>query len=229
MVARGVVFDMDDTLYLERDYVQSGFRAVARQVSGLAEETAVFARLWEMFETGVRGDSFDRLLDLFPRLGKAYDVAALVAVYRNHVPEISLLPEMAALLSELRKRGMALGVLSDGPLASQQAKADALGLDSLVDRVLLTDSLGRESWKPSTAGFEVLAKALRIPHSELVYVGDNPEKDFIAPRQLHWLTIRLRMAGQLRAEEEPAGPEAAPHKEGTCPADIAALLGIGTP
>ena len=38
MVIRGVVLDMDDTLYLERDYVRSGFAAIARDAGRSAAE-----------------------------------------------------------------------------------------------------------------------------------------------------------------------------------------------
>ena len=54
-----VVFDLDDTLYLERDYVRSGFRAVdawlaSRGILGF------FGEAWANFENGLRGKAFDR-------------------------------------------------------------------------------------------------------------------------------------------------------------------------
>jgi len=220
VVARGVVFDMDDTLYLERDYVRSGFRAVARHVADAADADAIFASLWGWFEAGVRGDTFDRLLARFPDVAARFDIATLVAAYRGHTPDIDLLPAMRELLAGLRERGVRLGVLSDGPLPAQRAKALALGLDRLVDAVLLTDELGRDGWKPSTRGFEVLAERMGLAHNELVYVGDNPVKDFIAPRKLGWRAIRLRMAGQLHAADEPADEAGAPHAEVSDPAGL---------
>lgn len=213
MVVAGVVFDMDDTLYLERDYVKSGFHAVARHVSSVVSEQAFFQAMWSMFEAGVRGDTFNRALEQFPDVAEKYDIGQLVEVYRVHRPDIAIIPEIAKLLVRLRDAGMKLGVLSDGPLVSQQAKADALGVSALVDEVMLTDALGRASWKPSPAGFQKLAESLRVSHDSLVYVGDNPEKDFIAPNALGWQTIRLRMEGQLRCDQEPVDAQASPGLE----------------
>ena len=72
---RGVVFDLDDTLYLERDYVRSGFQAVAGIVSREMGHAPgeIFESLCGMFERGVRGDTFDRLLQEYPRIASRYD------------------------------------------------------------------------------------------------------------------------------------------------------------
>lgn len=223
MVMRGVVFDMDDTLCLERDYVKSGFRAVARHAAPENPEP-VFDALWQMFESGVRGDTFNRLLEQFPEVAAQCAIPDLVEAYRSHAPDIDIIPAMRDLLVRLRQEGVKLGLLSDGPLVSQQTKVDALGVAELVDYVVLTDAMGRECWKPSPAGFERLARELELEHCELAYIGDNPTKDFIAPNTLGWQTIRLRLAGQLRELEEPRNKQAAPrHDVNTIPA-LAALL-----
>ncbi|QJB55856.1 HAD family hydrolase [Pseudodesulfovibrio sp. zrk46] len=226
MVIKGVVFDMDDTLCLERDYVKSGFRAVARHVGDVADEDAVFKAMWSMFESGVRGDTFNRLLDEFPAIADKYEIPELVEAYRTHHPDISIIPAMRKVIDALRAKGMPMGVLSDGPLASQKAKAEALGVGELVDKVVLTDALGREHWKPDTAGFELLSSSLGVEHNGLVYVGDNPVKDFIAPRKLGWLALRLRLPGQLREADEPADEAAAPHEEVGTIQELAARLGV---
>ena len=45
----GIIFDLDDTLYLEKDYVRSGYHEIARVLEKIpqAEE-----RLWNFFESG---------------------------------------------------------------------------------------------------------------------------------------------------------------------------------
>lgn len=223
MVIRGVVFDMDDTLCLERDYVKSGFRAVARHAAPDNPEP-VFNALWQMFESGVRGDTFNRLLEQFPEVAAKCTIPDLVEAYRSHAPDIAIIPAMREILLRLRQEGVKLGLLSDGPLVSQQAKADALGVAELVDCVVLTDAMGRECWKPSPAGFERLARQLELEHCELAYIGDNPAKDFIAPNILGWQTIRVRLSDQLREQEEPQNEQAAPrHDVSDIPA-LAALL-----
>lgn len=224
-MTRGVVFDMDDTLYAERDYVRSGFTEVARFAGTTEDEIGiVFDWLWSAFEAGRRDDTFDGLLGAFPWLAERMTAAALVDAYRNHRPDIALTPGLTNELDRLAAGGLRLAVLSDGPPASQGAKATALGLDRWFDPVLLTGSLGPGFAKPGVAGFEQIARDWDLQGLELAYVADNPLKDFIAPRRLGWQTIRLRHPGQLRWQLESPSPADGPDLEIGAIASLAASL-----
>lgn len=196
----GVAFDLDDTLYLERDYVKSGFRAVAEHVAagdgGLAERA--FVLMWEGFLGGARGTTFNTLLATFPELGERHAITELVACYREHAPSIDFLPGAEDLLLELQTRGVRLAVISDGPLVSQAAKAAALGVSRYAEPVVLTDAWGHSYWKPHARAFETVAEAFGLPPERLLYVGDNPEKDFHAPTRLGWRSVRLKLPEQVR-------------------------------
>jgi putative hydrolase of the HAD superfamily len=206
VVTRGVVFDLDDTLYLEREYVRSGFEHVAGVLGRSPRERRELAAwLWRAFEAGVRGDTFDRLLAAHPGLAGRITVTKLVDAYRCHPPDISLLPRVVELLEQLRARDIRMGVLSDGPLASQQAKAAALQLGGWFDPIVFTASQQEAFAKPGTMGFEWIAATWGLPNADLAYVADNPVKDFIGPRKLGWLTLRLRMPKQLPFALEPIG------------------------
>lgn len=212
---RGIVFDMDDTLYLERDYVRSGFQAVAASLSeqcGLSRNEA-FEFLWGLFELGVRGDTFNRLLIAYPQLAGTCSPPELIDIYRAHVPSISLAPEIFQLLDELRESGLKLGLISDGPLASQRAKYQALKLESYFDPALLTDEWGREFWKPHPRAFKSVMEAWDMLPHELVYIADNPIKDFLAPKRLGWHTVRLRLTPQQSFVQAPASSDHAPDRE----------------
>jgi len=204
---QGVVFDLDDTLYLERDYVRSGFRAVASRVasSSSVDPESVFGFLWTRFESGHRGSSFDELLQNFVPRTDAISVAELVRTYREHRPTIHLLPGMRSILRDLHRRGVPLGVISDGPLVSQTAKVLALDVREYVSAVLLTDGWGREFWKPHTRAFVEMSLELSLPPEYLVYIADNPSKDFDAPALLGWRSVRLRLAGQVHSSSPTHG------------------------
>lgn len=220
----GVAFDLDDTLYLERDYVRSGFRAVADRASvGTAvDPDDAFGFLWNAFLAGVRGSSFDALLARYPALAGAHTVADLISYYREHQPTIDYLPGAEALLQTLKAQGVKLAVISDGPLVSQAAKAAALGVSRYAAPVILTDAWGSDYWKPHKRAFEVVAEAFGLPPERLVYVGDNPAKDFHAPAELGWASVRLRLPEQVRYS---ASHELlAPTYEVTTVADLQKLL-----
>ncbi|MCL6472825.1 MAG: HAD-IA family hydrolase [Firmicutes bacterium] len=225
-VRLGVVFDLDDTLYLERDYVQSGFKSVASLLqdrAGIDSEQA-FESLWGFFEKGVRGNSFDLLFEVYPELSGQVKIEDLVQAYRAHEPIIEPIAGVVDLVYELRGRGCRLGLLSDGPLKSQQAKLRALSLEDAFEPLVLTDAWGRNFWKPHPRGYELFAKTWGFHPQEMVYIGDNPEKDFLCPNKLGWHTIRLKIKGQLRFAEEPVSPDYAPGLEASSFADLRELL-----
>ena len=212
---RAVVLDLDDTLYLERDYVRSGFRAVAgfvQERSGLDQEQ-VFAHLWKLFEEGVRGNTFDRFLQADSFLAGKCNTADLIEVYRNHVPPITFLPHMQELLAYFRDRGMGLALITDGAPTSQKAKVKALGLEEYFPIIVITDEQGIEFRKPHLYGFERVMESMNLPPKGIVYVADNPEKDFRAPKRLGWRSIRLRLREQLRCNLNPRGSGDAPDVE----------------
>lgn len=196
-----VVFDLDDTLYLERDYVRSGFQAVGDFVEGRFGLSGFSAIAWEEFESGRRGDIFDRGLERLGGPPESPSIERLVEVYRNHFPSISLQPDARECLEGLRGQ-VALGLITDGPLASQKAKAKALGVDRWIENRIFTDELGPECGKPSPQAFQKVELLTGIQGGTCVYIADNPLKDFAGPKVLGWRTIRIKRPGGLYLEQQ---------------------------
>ncbi|ULJ75106.1 HAD family hydrolase [Rhizobium gallicum] len=176
-----LVFDLDDTLYLESDFAKSGFEAAS---AWLEREMGVanFAdHCLAIFATGRRSRVFDEAL---AAAGVTYDqtlVAKLVDIYRQHHPRITLAADaLEYLCNPVRKERVAL--ITDGYASTQMAKVKALGLEEILDHIIYTDSWGREFWKPHPRAFEAIQAWSGAAPAELVYVADNPAKDFIAPR-----------------------------------------------
>lgn len=202
---KAVIFDLDDTLYRELDFVESGFGAVARALarrSGLAEE-ALAARMQRLLETEGRGAIFDRILDEVAPTGRtADDVRWLLYVYRSHRPRIALFPEAGPMLDRLRQAGIRLGIVTDGAGTVQRNKIAALGLEPCVDAIVCTDEIGRDWWKPSVTPFNVALTLLDTDPADAAYVGNDPGKDFAGPNLLGMLTIQIGNWG--RGSEIPA-------------------------
>lgn len=203
-----VVFDIDDTLYLERDYVFSGFNAIgpwAGRWLGIAD----FAdRCREEHESGRRGSVFNRVLEGCGVTPRPEVVAALVALYRAHLPDIGLCEDAHAALVEAAAR-WPLAVITDGPAISQSRKAEALELHRFADPIYLTELHGPGCSKPSPVVFRKVEQAL--PAKRYVYVADNPAKDFHAPRELGWYSVRVRRPGGLHFAVD--NPDIAPDAE----------------
>ena len=177
---KGVIFDLDDTLYSEKEYVRSGFRAVSQYLGGGYEE-----KLWSLFEAGK--PVIDELLR---ELGREAEKETALSVYRNHEPVIHLYDGVKEMIVRLKQARIKVGIITDGRPDGQRRKIKALGLD--VDDIIVTDELGGVQFrKPCDIAFRIMQTRWRLYPSDIVYVGDNPAKDFQAPKQLGMRSIRF--------------------------------------
>lgn len=184
-----IVFDMDDTLFLERDFVLSGFLAVDHflELKGIS---GFYNKSKELFENDIRGNIFNEVFEYFSIPYSNNDIKGLVDIYRNHLPNIKLLEESSWVISELTS-GYQLGLITDGYLNVQQNKVKALGLADYFQYIIFTDQFGRKYWKPSERSYIEMKKFFNVKHHELVYIGDNPKKDFISAKKLGWKTVHI--------------------------------------
>lgn len=221
---QAIVFDLDDTLYPERDYVLSGFRAVAQwsEINLCIPQEQGYRVLCQLYASGVRGNTFNQWLHLFGV--DEEHVPALVWVYRQHKPQLCPFPEVPELLAELH-RHYRLGLLTDGYLEVQKRKLVALGLAAFFDAILFTDKLGREHWKPSPKPFREILLRLSIKDPGCaVYVADNPLKDFIGARKTGMYTVWVRRPGGEYAHHEPPTEAHRPHQMIQAIAELPRLL-----
>ena len=212
---KAVIFDLDDTLYDEAEYCKSGFAAVAQFLADKPSTPSaeiIFAALWDEFSTRNRTNTFDGAL---VKLGINYDcqlIEKLVSIYRTHLPNLTLPQDSMDVLLQLKQK-YTLALLTDGFLPAQRLKVEALGVEKFFASTIYTEELGREFWKPSTAGFEKLLKTLDVKPENAVYVADNEQKDFIGPNAMGLVTIQLiRPAGIHREVCNPISGAAAKYK-----------------
>ena len=183
---KGVIFDLDDTLYSEKEYVKSGYKAVSEYLGGGYED-----KLWSYLVEGK--PAIDELLKALGREGETNKV---LSVYRSHKPDIHPYPGVTKMIEELKARGVKVGIITDGRPEGQRNKLEALELD--VDDVVVTDELGGVQFrKPCDIAFRIMMTRWRLNPADIVYVGDNTVKDFQAPQQLGMRSIWFRNADGL--------------------------------
>lgn len=173
-----VVFDLDDTLYKEVDYLKSAYLEIAKQI-GIPE---AYDLLWETWKT--HGDAFGELLS-------QYDISLtksdLLEIYRYHKPRIELTDGVRCFLECICEAGMYVGIITDGRTKTQMNKMEALDILKYVDPkdIIISESFGSE--KPSPKNYIHFMKS----DQECIYIADNPQKDFLAPNLLGWKTVCL--------------------------------------
>jgi len=184
---KAVIFDLDDTLYGEKEYVKSGYAAVAQVLTGIEH---VQEKLWQAFLE--HKPAIDAVL-VQEGITDTVLKEKCLEVYRLHTPDIHLYPGVKQMLEKLRASGIRLGIITDGRPEGQRKKMDALGLRELVDQIIITDELGSTEYrKPHTKAFCLMAELLSIPFEQMCYVGDNPAKDFTAPELLGMKAIYFK-------------------------------------
>lgn len=203
------VLDLDDTLYPERDYVISGFKALDTwaytelKIEGFAKHCI------RLFEQGERGTIFNQALEAVGMNASQERIQQLLNIYRNHTPVgLTLFPDAERFLNQ-KSKNIQLGLITDGYLEVQKLKFAALNIKPFFDAVVFSDALGREHWKPSTAPYEQVETLLKVEGTRCLYIGDNPTKDFLGARTRGWLTIRLRRESGEHCLKEPTAEHAA--------------------
>ena len=185
-----VIFDLDGTLYDEKEFVMSGFKVVSKYLSSSYDLSSdeIFRILKNDFELGLRRKNFDILLK---KINLEEDVKKLVKIYREHTPSISLHEDAKEVLMKLRGK-YKLGLITDGLKKTQENKISALGIKKYFDVITITDVYGRNHWKPSSKPFKIALDKLKVKARESIYVGDNPWKDFLGPKKLGIHTVRIK-------------------------------------
>lgn len=181
---KGVIFDLDDTLYPEKEYIKSGYRAVAEYLGN----NKYFDQLWDYFEEGK--PAIDELLN---KLGREKEKNQVLFIYRNHRPIIHLYKGVLETITKLKKQSIKVGIITDGRPEGQRLKLSILGLEQIVDDIIITDELGGVQFrKPCDISFRIMLQKWRLPSDQVVYIGDNPTKDFQSPQQLGMKAIWFR-------------------------------------
>jgi putative hydrolase of the HAD superfamily len=193
-----IVFDLDDTLYEELSFVRSGFRAVADYLSSILRlpQNQIIEGLNAELQVQ-REKVFDRYL-LKQGIKTKKIIKNCVSVYRGHEPSLSLFPEARACLARLHDHP--LYIVTDGNQIVQRKKFYALGLDLLVRRCFFTYAHGLHRQKPSPYCFEKICELERVPPSSVVYIADNPHKDFVGIKPIGFQTIRV-LTGPYRHDK----------------------------
>lgn len=183
-----VVFDLDDTLYKERDFVESGKEFVASYLCKLYSNS-----IFKSFITLPAREFFDRAVKVTKSVSpdNPMDISDLLSLYRNHRPSITLSDEVRDLLKALHNEpSVILALITDGRSVTQWNKIISLGLREFIpeQNILISEEIGGD-------------KLSGIPYSRLhdtlgdirrwIYIGDNPAKDFVFPNKSGDITVMI--------------------------------------
>jgi putative hydrolase of the HAD superfamily len=206
MPIRAVLFDLDDTL-TDRD------RSIERIAVEFSERFR--ADLENCEESEIRrcihaGDNggYAKREDLGAHLQSALpwrrapSASELIAFWRDRFPRCNVERlGVSPTLQALHRRGLKLGVVSNGSISSQYTKLDVLGIRSLFSVILISEEIGIK--KPDPRIFRMALEKLDVLSSEAIFVGDNPALDIAGARAVGLRAIWLNCRGEQTPKEMP--------------------------
>ncbi len=191
MQIKGILFDLDDTLYNESDFVKSGFAAVAKELEfrGVGKSAKIQKLLESFHFNESRNFVFNKAADElnFPITW----INELVDIYRLHHPAIEFFSDTKQVIQQLKKNYL-LGCITDGWAQVQRNKINALNLKKYIDCIVICDDFGREYWKPNPFAFYKCCEILGLETTEVVFVGDNPERDIQAAKNAEIKSVHIK-------------------------------------
>lgn len=177
-----VVFDLDDTLVKEIDYLKSAFRAIAVKVDSTNDSLFNQMLFWYQNKENV----FQNIESLY-----GFSVNELKQQYRTHVPDFIQYKGVSELLLRFKEKGCFIGLITDGYSLTQRNKLKALGIEELFDLIVISEEFGSE--KPNENNYKVFHQ---LATKDYYYIGDNTAKDFLAPNRLGWISVCLLNNGE---------------------------------
>ena len=210
---RALLFDLDDTLC---DYASARDRRLRLAFSLDLAAADPSASSGQALDAAAR--DLDRMVadsvamhphgaDHFPELFRRHGVAdpavaeAAMAWYRaNRFHSLVLFADAAASLAALRP-GRRLGLVTNGPTDVQREKIALLGVEPLVDFVLVSEEFG--AWKPDPAIFREALRLAGAEAAEAVFVGDSAEHDIAGARAAGIRAVWVNRGGRPWSHPDP--------------------------
>ncbi|WRU97867.1 HAD-IA family hydrolase (plasmid) [Priestia filamentosa] len=193
---KAVIFDLDDTLISEKEYIKSGYQHIAALLNakGLGEIEELVDKLLRLLDENSK-NVFNRLFDFLEVTYTRGTIMELVDEYRNHLPSVNFYEDVLPCIYKLKKMDIKLGIITDGYANAQRQKLRRLVATRYFDEIVVTDEIGTEYWKPHPKSFEIMKEKLGVKYDEMIYVGDNPQKDFYISSIYPIKTIRIHRQG----------------------------------
>ncbi len=199
-----IVFDLDDTLYAERDFAISGFRACESWLEREHGVGEVAEEMTRLLDEGHMRQLFVKVLkDRLPHSADQH-LEAFIDVYRYHEPAIGLYPDSVWALEHFGSKGP-LGLITDGQHEVQSSKVRALDIGHRFEHIVYTGALGGRAFsKPHPLSYEQMEEKLGGAGDgrRFVYVGDNPAKDFVTPNARGWISVQIVRPYRIHARAE---------------------------
>lgn len=194
-MVRGVIFDLDDTLYAYEPANRAGEEAIA----AYAQETfhlspKQFLITYAQGRTETKqilpdsGAAHSRLLyvqhtlEILGLTTFPYAYIMEEIFWDAFLAQIELFDGALTLFRKLCDRNMKIAICTDLTAAIQYRKIERLGLNPFVNFLVTSEEVGHE--KPHPGIFQMALRKMRLEPREVLMIGDHWEKDIQGAKNL---------------------------------------------
>lgn len=214
-----VVLDLDDTLWPIAPVIDRAERALA---AWIREHAPAVAAQWDVntlkllraslvaanprLKNDVLGLRRGTIAAAFADAGaNAAQAAEAFAFFCAERQKVEFYPDALPALERLATR-YRLGVISNG-----FADVHAIGIGAHFHSVLTAHEVGAA--KPDPRIFAACIERMGLPPASMIYVGDDPANDVVAPRAAGWQSAWINRAGRSWPDLPDAAVTPAPEFE----------------
>ncbi len=197
---RGIIFDLDDTLFDCTGQLTQPARHRAAQILASAHPDLSIETGYQQQVSLSQTHGSSEAIRI---LGTQYNIPANIVeralnAYNPRIVEtITLFPDVLPTLATLVQRDYQLALVTSGNPDRQREKVRLLGLCdyfSEADNTLILHDAGKSSDK--TPSLTQAAKALSLPHAHILCVGDKLTDEIATAKTLGMTTARMRHGRQ---------------------------------
>ena len=201
---KAVLFDLDQTLidFLGMKKEASKKAANAMIKAGLRLDKRKAGRqLFEFYlKHGIDSDTaFNKFIK---KMHGKMDYKILAAGINAYLSSklIGPYPNVRQTLRKLRRKKIKIGIVTDAPALKAWKRLNAMGLDDFFDVVIAYEDTKKT--KPHKLPFRLALRQLKTKPGEVLFVGDNPDRDIKGAEKAGMKTAFARYGGRKRCKAD---------------------------
>ena len=165
------VFDLDNTLYCEKEYLFAAYRQITTTIAkgNVSHAEEYYRFLCDTFEEEGRSQLFQKLQT---RFNLQIDMQELLDILRNTSCELHLFEPMRQQIRDLLRNGKQVAVLTNGNATQQRQKVHNLQLETFFPAMRICYAAEIDS-KPSPTALLQLMQICGVKPCETLMIGDE--------------------------------------------------------
>lgn len=205
MFYKGIIFDLDNTIY-NYDLCHTYALSVVFNYLSYNNVNNIYAKISkdlkkDLINTASSHNKSICLKHMLEKLNLGLtDFSAIHNLYwKSFHEKLECNPGVKEFILWNKQRKAQIGILTDYETEYQIIKLEKLGLLEFVDCVITSEEIGKE--KPSTQMFHAILSKMKMSAGDVIMIGDNFEKDIVGANDLNIFSYWFSQNACIKSEK----------------------------